>query len=32
MLKINHALGFKPFSADAEWQVEVSKVLHDPGR
>jgi mycothiol synthase len=27
MLKINHALGFKPFIADAEWQLEVSKVL-----
>ncbi len=27
MLKINHALGFKPYIADAEWQVEVNQVL-----
>lgn len=27
MLKINHALGFKPYIADAEWQVEVGQVL-----
>jgi mycothiol synthase len=32
MLKINHALGFKPFIADAEWQLEVSKVLEYLGR
>ncbi len=32
MLKINHALGFKPFIADAEWQLEVSQVLEYLGR
>jgi len=27
MLKINTALGFKPYTADALWQVELQKVL-----
>jgi GNAT superfamily N-acetyltransferase len=27
MLKINNALGFKPYTADALWQVELQKVL-----
>ena len=27
MLKINNELGFKPYSADALWQVELEKVL-----
>ncbi|HEX9091789.1 MAG TPA: GNAT family N-acetyltransferase [Anaerolineales bacterium] len=27
MLKINHELGFKPYTADALWQVELQKVL-----
>jgi GNAT superfamily N-acetyltransferase len=26
MLKINHALGFKPYIADAQWQIETAKV------
>jgi GNAT superfamily N-acetyltransferase len=26
MLKINHELGFKPYTADALWQVELEKV------
>ncbi len=27
MLKINHTLGFKPFIARAEWQIDVAKTL-----
>ncbi len=27
MLKINNALGFKPYTSDALWQVELQKVL-----
>jgi hypothetical protein len=27
MLKINNELGFKPYMADAIWQVEVDQVL-----
>lgn len=27
MLKINHALGFRPYRSRTEWQVETSKVL-----
>ena len=27
MLKINHALGFKPYMANTLWQVEIDKVL-----
>jgi len=27
MLKINNALGFKPYMADALWQVELQNVL-----
>lgn len=26
MLKINHALGFKPYIAEAQWQIETTKV------
>lgn len=26
MLKINHALGFKPYIAEAQWQIETAKV------
>ncbi len=27
MLKINHTLGFKPFIARAEWQIDIAKTL-----
>lgn len=26
MLKINHALGFKPYIAEAQWQIETARV------
>ncbi|WP_299429909.1 GNAT family N-acetyltransferase [uncultured Meiothermus sp.] len=26
MLKINHALGFKPYTAEAQWQIETTRV------
>lgn len=26
MLKINHALGFKPYLAEAQWQIETARV------
>jgi hypothetical protein len=26
MLKINHALGFKPYIAEATWQIETARV------
>lgn len=26
MLRINHALGFKPYIAEAQWQIETAKV------
>ncbi|NJK46780.1 MAG: hypothetical protein HC933_23260 [Pleurocapsa sp. SU_196_0] len=27
MLKINHSLGFKPFMARVEWQLEIEAAL-----